>query len=119
MILRLSSPAARGLRVLLALILGAGLCYSRPVYDAERNTPQRRELHSIGDSVVSTGWTDDIPGTRQCTRIELSGNSGKYVVELQPYVSGLRGATFASKTGGPASLDGMVWVPRSAENPKR
>jgi hypothetical protein len=48
MILRLSSPAARGLLVLLALVLAAGLSYSSirnalAVYAAERNTPQGYE----------------------------------------------------------------------------
>ncbi len=48
MILRLSSPAARGLLVLLALLFAAVLSYcsirnALAVYDAERNTPQSYE----------------------------------------------------------------------------
>jgi hypothetical protein len=117
MILRLSSPAARGLLVLLALIPGAALCYSRPVYDAKRNTPQDRGRHGIGDSVVSVAWTDDIAGTRPWTPIELPWNSGKDVAELQLYGSGLCGAKFASTMGGAASMVGMFLLPLSREHP--
>jgi len=118
MILRLSSPAARGPLVLLALIFGAGLRYSLPVYDAERNTPPGPGLHSIGDSVVSTACTDDIPGTRQWTRIERPGNSAKDVRERRLSV-GAPSAKFDSKMGGSASLDDMVLVPQSGEHPQR
>jgi hypothetical protein len=119
MILRLFSPRARGLLVLLALRFGAGLRYSGPVNDAERNSPQGRGLQPIGDSVVSAAGTDDIPGTRQSTRTALPGNSRKDVRRRQRCGSALQSAKFDSQMGGSASIDDRVSVPQSGEHPQR
>jgi hypothetical protein len=119
MILRLSSPRARGLLVLLALIFGAGLPGSCPRYGREGKTPQGSGLQRVGEAVVSTAWTDDIPRTRRCTRIELSLNSGKDLRELQLARSRLPGAKFDRNTGAAASIDDMVLVPAAGESTKR
>jgi tetratricopeptide (TPR) repeat protein len=76
-------------------------------------------LHSIGDSVNSTAWTDDIRGTQPWTPVELPWTSGNDVRELQLCVSRLPSTKFDSKIGGSAWIDDVVLVPQSAENAKQ
>jgi hypothetical protein len=75
-------------------------------------------LHSLGDSVNSTVWTDDIRGTQPWTQVELPWNSGSDVRELQLCVSRLPSAKFDSKIGGSVWIDDVALVPQSAENTK-
>jgi hypothetical protein len=75
-------------------------------------------LHSVGDSVNSTVWTDDIRGTQPWTQVELPWNSGSDVRELQLCVSRLPSAKFDSKIGGSVWIDDVALVPQSAENTK-
>ncbi len=76
-------------------------------------------LHSIGDSVNSTAWTDDIRGTQPWTQVQLPWTSGNDVHELQLCVSRLPSAKFDSQIGGSAWIDDVVLVPQSGKNAKQ
>jgi tetratricopeptide (TPR) repeat protein len=76
----------------------------------------RFRLHSVGDSINSIAWTEDVRETQPWTRIALPWTSGKDVRQLQICVSRRPSAKFDSKIRGSAWIDDVILVPESAES---